>query len=90
MKVEHKLYGSQVEYGYIWWNRKKNNSLSKVFPEDKFTVEINNEKVKDRKVDWRFPRVFIGQSLRDNFNQGDVVIIERKTPSSNLVKIYKR
>lgn len=67
MKIEHKLDGTQIEYGYIWWQKKKENEKYKqVFPEGEFTMDLEGEKLSNKKVDWKRGEFRLAQKLCKN------------------------
>jgi hypothetical protein len=100
MEIEHKLNGTQVKYGYIWWKIRDDKEYTKIFPNGKFKIKICEKEVTDRKInpmrrssnnkDYIIrSRVYIGTKImRKNFKENDRVIIS-KEPGSNIISISK-
>jgi len=87
MEIEHKLDGTQVEYGYIWWKKKKENEKYKqVFPEGEFTIDLEGRRLSNKKVDWKMGRVSIGPKImQELFQKDDIVIISKSTDGRTVV-----
>ena len=89
MSLEHKLYGTQINYGYIWWQKKENENFQKVIPRKNFVLYFGKDKIRECKVDWNRHRFSIGPSVMKNyFKKGEQVIISN--PSGNKVVICKK
>lgn len=86
MEIEHKLHGTQVEYGYIWWKTKEENDRYKqVFPAGEFTIDLQGRKLTGKKVDWKLGRVSIGKKPMQELFKKDNVILISKLPSGIVV-----
>ena len=85
MEIEHVLYGTQVDHGYIWWKGKKENDKYKqVFPVGEFTIDLEGKKISGKKVDWNMARVSIGRRpMQELFQKDDTVIIS-KSPNGTV------
>jgi len=90
MEIEHKLDGTQVEYGFIWWKKKNENEKYKqVFPEGEFTIDIQGKKLSGRRVDWKMGRVSIGKkTMQEIFQKGDIILISKY--SNDIVTVMKK
>lgn len=85
MEIEHKLEGTQVDYGYIWWKSGKNDEYRQVFPQGEFTIELQGKRISGKKVDWGRPGVSIGKrAMQELFHKDDVVLIS-KSPDGTVV-----
>lgn len=87
MEIEHKLNGTQVEYGFIWWKKKKENEKYKqVFPEGEFTIDLQGIRLSDKNVDWKMGRVSIGpKTMQELFQKDDIIIISKSTDGRTVV-----
>ncbi|HAL60921.1 MAG TPA: hypothetical protein DCP08_00755 [Chloroflexi bacterium] len=86
MEIEHKLGGTQVEYGYIWWKTKENDKYRQILPEGDFTVDLQGQKIAGRKVDWKQGRVYIGKKpMQELFQKDDVVIISKSSDGKAVI-----
>ena len=85
MEIEHKLYGAQVQYGYIWWKPKDNSKYRQVFPEGEFTIDLQGEKLSRKKVDWKLGRVSIGKNPMQELFQKDETVLISKSPDGTVV-----
>lgn len=85
MEIEHRLDGTQVQYGYIWWKTKENDKYKQVFPEGRFTIDLEGKKVSGRKVDWKMGRVSIGKKSMQELFQKDEIVLISKSPDGGVV-----
>ena len=85
MEIEHKLYGAQVQYGYIWWKPKDNSKYRQVFPEGEFTIDLQGEKLSRKKVDWKLGRVSIGKNPMQELFQKDETVLISKSPDETVL-----
>ena len=87
MEIGHRLIGTQVQYGYIWWKKKRENEkYRKVFPAGEFTLEIGGEKLA-KHVDWNMGRVSIGKTIMQRlFKQNDTIIISKSYDNTVIVR----
>lgn len=90
MKIEHELYGAQVRWGFIWWREEKDEEFRKVLPEEKFTMDVEGERISNRKVDWNLKRVSIGPKIMQKYFQEDDIITISKSPDGRTVVIKKK
>jgi hypothetical protein len=87
-ELEHTLYGTQVDFGFFWWSRKKNDLYKKVFPDGEFTIDLEGKPISGRKVDWSRPGVSIGKKpMQEFFQKDDQVRITRQ--SNGVVVVGK-
>jgi hypothetical protein len=87
-EIEHKLIGTQVKYGYIWWKKgRENETYKKVFPEGEFTLDLEGKKL-TKQVDWDWGRVSIGKIMQELFIQDDIIIISKQP--NGTVKVRKK
>ena len=90
MEIEHKLDGTQVEYGFIWWKKKtENEKYKRVFPEGEFTLDLEGEKL-SKKVDWKMGRVSVGKKIMQKYFQKDDIVIISKSPDGRTVVVRKK
>jgi len=90
MEIEHRLYGWQVKYGYIFWGIRENDKYQKVFPEGEFTIDLEGKKISGKKVDWNQGRVSIGKKpMQELFKKDDIVLIS-KSPDGKTVVVRKK
>jgi len=86
MEIEHKLDGTQVEYGYIWWKTKKENKKYKqVLPDGEFTIDLQGRRLSNKRVDWKIGRVSIGRIMQEIFQKDDVIIISKSSDEKTVV-----
>jgi len=87
MEIEHRLDGTQVQYGYIWWKKKRENEkYRKVFPVGKFTLDFEGQKLA-KHVDWDIGRVSIGSKvMQRHFQQDDTIIISKFHDNTVIVR----
>ncbi len=89
MAIEHKLFGTQQKYGYVWWNAKDNDKFKKVLPKEKFVLYFHEKKVGERMVDWSRRRFILGKRvMREHLKKNDTIKISN--PTGNKVVISKR
>ena len=77
---------SASEYGYLNFS-KGDIEVEDFFPESEFKVKMEEKTIPNRKLDTERNRLNL-YPLRDMFNMGDTIIIERK--SEDLIKITKK
>jgi len=89
MEIEHKLDGTQVEFGYIWWKKKRDNEkYRRLFPQGDFSIDLEGKKL-TKHVDWNIGRLSIGPKVMQKlFRQDDVIIISKHP--NGTVKIRKK
>ncbi len=87
MEIEHRLDSTQVEYGYIWWKKKRENEkYRKVFPLGEFTLDLESQKL-TKHVDWDRARVSIGPKvMQRHFQQDDTIIISKSHHNTVIVR----
>ena len=87
MEIEHSLDGTQVQYGYIWWKKKRENGkYRKVFPVGEFTLDLEGQKLA-KHVDWDIGRVSVGSKvMQRHFQQGDTIIISKFHNNTVIVR----
>jgi len=86
MELEHVLYGTQVDFGYIWWKGKnENDKYRQVFPEGEFTIDLEGKRISGKKVDWNRGRVSIGKKQMQELFQKDDIVIISKSPDGTVV-----
>lgn len=90
MEIEHKLSGTQVEYGFIWWRPKKeNDKYRQVFPDGEFTIDLQGVRLSGKKVDWKMGRVSIGKKpMQESFQKNDIILISRSP--NGIVVVRKK
>jgi len=71
MEIEHTLYGTQVQYGYIWWPKKENDRYKQIFPDGDFTINLEDRLISGKKVDWSKARVSIGKKVMQELFEKD-------------------
>lgn len=88
MEIEHKLIGTQVHYGYIWWRKQRENQkYRKVFPEGTFTIDLEGKKFA-KHVDWNMGRISIGKKIMQKlFKQNDVIVISKQPDGSVKIRM---
>ncbi len=87
MEIEHKLYGTQVQYGLIWWKAKLNDKYGQVFPDGEFTIDLQGKKLSGKKVDWKARRLSIGKNpMQELFQKDDVVFISKSSDGTVVVR----
>ena len=87
MEKEHKLYGTQVQYGYIWWKATLNDEYRQVFPDGEFTIDLQGKKLSGKKVDWNMARLSIGKNpMQELFQKDDVVFISKSSDGTVVVR----
>jgi|Deesub1362A_J573_1020465.scaffolds.fasta_scaffold02469_2 hypothetical protein len=90
MKIIHKLDGTQVKYGYIWWTADRDREFEKLFPKTEFIIELEGNTIRRRKVDWKRRRVYIGKELINGFKVNEVIEIFKETINPEIIKIRKK
>lgn len=90
IEITHKLYGTQVKYGYIWWRAEKDNEFKKLFPKTKFIIEIDGRKIDNRKVDWNRRRLLVGKELKNNFKKDDMIILSKDIKNPKIIQIKRK
>lgn len=86
MEIEHKLYGTQVQYGFIWWKGRDNSRYRQIFPDGEFTMDLEGRKILRRKVDWNLGRVSIGKKpMRELFQKDDILTISKSSDGRTIV-----
>lgn len=85
MEIEHKLYGTQVKYGIIWWKTKDNSKYRQVFPDGEFTIDLQGKKLSGKKVDWKLGRISIGKNPMQELFQKDEIVLISKSPDGTVV-----
>lgn len=88
MEIEHILYGTQVQYGYIWWQKKENDRYKQIFPEGDFTIDLEGRLISGKKVDWSMARVSIGKkAMQELFEKDEQIKISKH--GNDLVVVRK-
>ena len=88
MEIEHVLYGTQVQYGYIWWQKKENDRYKQIFPEGDFRIDIEGKLISGKKVDWSMARVSIGKkAMQELFEKDERIKISKH--GNDLVVVRK-
>ena len=87
-KIEHKIDGWQLDYGYIRWLKKDNEKYKGIFPENQeMEIILEGENIGRKKADWNMRRIYIGKKLlKEKYDEGDIVSIIRE---GNKVYITK-
>jgi len=86
MELEHTLDGTQIKHGYLWWKQDKTEEYKQVFPEGKFTIDLQGSKLYRKKVDWNMKRVYVGKKqLQKLFQKDELKIVkDRKIISESI------
>lgn len=91
MKIEHDLIGDRYfKYGYIWWPKKVNEEYKKCLPKREFTLDFNGEILKNKKVNWKYRRIYIGVKLMNQFKNGTKIQIIKDKKNPELIKIREK
>jgi len=90
IEITHKLYGTQVKYGYIWWRAERDDEFRKLFPKNEFTVEIHGKKIEKRKVDWKKRRLMLGAVLKQFFKKDEIIVLSKDKKNPKIIRIRKK
>lgn len=90
IEITHKLYGTQLKYGYIWWRAGRDDEFRKIFPKNEFTVEIYGKKIEGRKVDWKRRRLMLGAVLKQYFKKDEIIVLSKDKNNPKIIRIRKK
>ncbi|MHC1623802.1 MAG: restriction endonuclease FokI C-terminal domain-containing protein [Candidatus Methanospirareceae archaeon] len=70
--------------------KKENEKYKQVFPEGEFTIDLEGEKLPNKKVDWKMGRVSIGPKIMYKYFQKDDIVLISKSADSRTVTVRKK
>ena len=72
----------------MWWSKKDNDTYKKIFPDDRFDIIFERNKLTNRLVEWKRNRIWLGFTwMKDNLNQDDMITIKK---SGSKVKFERK
>jgi len=82
LEISHKFNKTQIKWGYMWWTKKNSEKYKQIFPDDRFDIIFEGEKLTNRLVDRKRNRVWLGVTwMKDNFNKKEAISMRKSGPN---------